>query len=178
MTLSSSRCILPEAHDIFPTKLTPSLHTRSLSFLRNNTTTFISATDLFLSCPGAEQVSLFFPFCSSVPDSVALLKYTCPKHETKQWFRQQLVTGEMVMVTVHTIYIWHPLCLLSTSCFRQPEQVSLHDLSDNVMYMKATSSPYDIIPAHIIKDISDTTGSSLKSIMNSCLASNPIPPSF
>lgn len=68
--------------------------------------------------------------------------------------------------------------LFSTSCFRRPEQASLRDLSDNVMYMKATSSPYDVIPAHIIKDIFDTAGPCLPSIMNFCLASSSITANF
>lgn len=46
------------------------------------------------------------------------------------------------------------------------------------MHLKTTSSPQDIVPSHIIKDTFDTVGTSIQTIINSCLTTGTVPACF
>ncbi len=66
-------------------------------------------------------------------------------------------------------------CPVNTVKFNSFQPVSLFDLRNLVMQVKSTTSPQDVVPSDIIKGSFDIIGSSIQTIINSCLVSGTVP---
>ncbi len=66
-------------------------------------------------------------------------------------------------------------CPVNTVKFNSFQPVSFFDLRNLVMQVKSTTSPQDVVPSDIIKGSFDIIGSSIQTIISSCLVSGTVP---
>lgn len=72
----------------------------------------------------------------------------------------------------------HSVTFSCPAVFQQFEPVSLNLLSDIVKQLRPTNCLLDCIPARLLKDVFNTVGSSILSLVNSSLSSGCVPAAF
>ncbi len=77
-----------------------------------------------------------------------------------------------------TVIIDSPIFSFCPAVFQQFEPVTFSHLSDIVKQLRPTNCPLDSIPARLVKDVFDTVGPSVVSLVNTSLSSGCVPAVF
>ena len=70
------------------------------------------------------------------------------------------------------------MAVICTTVFSHFNPVSFSELSETVVHLKSSSCPTDALPTHLFKEVWETIGPSVHSIINSSLASGVVPVYF
>ena len=68
--------------------------------------------------------------------------------------------------------------VMCPAVLNQFEPISISFLSEVVHHMRPTNCPLDCIPSRLLKDVFDTVGPCMLSLINSCLISGCVPAAF
>lgn len=108
----------------------------------------------------------------SIIDSVNLFPETSVSFcEDFAWYFDKICIRFQMLPSIYTLSD----VLLCSSTWSVFKPINLHTLTKIVDYLKPTMCLQDVIPAHFLKQIIDTLGPGLLSVINKCLHTGTVP---